>query len=211
MRLEVIPWSEFQKGIAPLWKASDPKSIPILNNPYRLIRYPWTEWRERLIYFPCRLMDGKVPVAYTSIYNLSDCVTRIRGIYVLPGHRGHGVGHRIWQEAAKLFPAGFHRTIGFWREDSAPRFIKHSNMDILPGTDWFWSDFSQVNMRLLYRDHGPRPTDLIPNQLFLQYKREEFGIGGSNNLDRSWTDAEWEEFAQPYAENYPDGHINIDF
>jgi GNAT superfamily N-acetyltransferase len=204
MKLEVITWAEFQIGIAPLWRADVPADIPILNNPFNIIQYPLDGWKDRIVFFPCRLMHGDVPVAYTSIYNISDDVTRIRGIYVEPEYRGKGIGHTIWQKAARLFPEGFYRTVGFWREDSAPRFIQHSDMAIYPGTDWLWSDYSKVNMRMLYRDWGPRPNDLVPNQLFIGSMQEEFGIGGTNNLNRSWDRNEWFELAYPHITNYPD-------
>ena len=211
--IQIIPWKTFQEGIAPLWNVDDPKTIPILNNPYRIIRYPVMEWRNKIVFFPCRFIDPKTKevLGYTSIYNLSDEVLRIRGIYVLPEHRGKGVGHQIWQAAAELFPSGFHRVFGFWREDSAPRFIQHSDMAITPGTDWLWSEFSKVNMRFLYRDRGQRVSDLTANRLFLAYKHAEYGLGGTNNLSRTWTDDEWIAFAGDHQHAYPDAGINLDF
>jgi GNAT superfamily N-acetyltransferase len=211
--IQVIPWKSFQEGIAPLWKVEDPITIPILNNPFQIIQYPLAAWRDKIIFFPCRFIDPKTKdvLAYTSIYNLSDEVLRIRGIYVLPEHRGKGVGHKIWQAAADLFPSGFHRVFGFWREDSAPGFIKNSDMGIVPGTDWFWSDFSGVNMRFLYRDRGARVNDLTPNQLFLAYQHERYGIGGTNNLNRTWTDGEWREFAEPAEHAYAPMNVDLDF
>lgn len=211
MTLEIIPWSEFQVGIAPLWNVDDPATIPILNNPYRIIRYPVQEWRDRIIFFPCRWVVKGEAVAYTSIYNVSDEVTRIRGIYVLPEHRGRGYGHMILRAAMECFPEGFHRTVGFWREDSAPGFVRHSSMAIVPGTDWFWSDYSGVNMRLLYRDRGPHPGDLTANRLFIEYSHETYGLGGTNNLDRAWSDDEWTSFAAPHEFSYPDGKISLTF
>ena len=208
--LEVIPWGDFQKGIAPLWNSSDPDTIPILNNPYRIIKYPLRDWQKKIIFMPCRIIrDGEV-LAYTSIYNISDLVTRIRGIYVLPQYRGEGVGHQIWQMASELFPKGFFRTVGFWREDSAPRFLKYSDMKIVPGQEWYWSDYSKVNMRFLYKDRSPRPLCTTPNELFLRTTWEKYGIGGTNNLNRTWTEDEWKEFAEPFLISYPDKQIDVD-
>ena len=49
--LEIIPWSDFQKGIAPLWNSSDPSTIPIVNNPYHIIQYPQHMWHNSIILF----------------------------------------------------------------------------------------------------------------------------------------------------------------
>lgn len=209
--IEVIHWSEFQGGVAPLWKAENPADIPILNNPYQIIQYPIEQWRDDIIYFPCRYVERGEVLGYTSIYNLGDRITRIRGIYVLPQHRGKGVGHKMGKAAANLFSLGFHRTVGFWREDSAPRFIEHSGMSIIPGTDWIWSEFSQVEMRFLYRDRGARRDHTTISRSFIDRHRDRFSLGGTNNLDRTWTDQEWLEFAQPYAEAYEPLGVDLDF
>lgn len=209
--IQVIPWCDFQEGIAPLWKADVPTNIPILNNPYQIIQYPLEQWRDDILYFPCRYVENGEVMAYTSIYNLGDRITRIRGIYVLPGYRGKGVGHKIGRMAANLFPMAFFRTVGFWREDSAPRFIEHSKMSIVPGTDWIWSDFSQVQMRFLYRDRCTRRPTTRVNREFIERHRSKYSLGGSNNLDRTWTDDEWEAFARPAAEAYAPLGIDLDF
>lgn len=209
--IEIIRWQDFQDGIAPLWKADIPSDIPILNNPYRIIQYPVETWRDDIVYFPCRFrVDGEI-AAYTSIYNIGDRITRIRGIYVLPGFRGKGVGHRMAAMAVNIFPMSFFRTVGFWREDSAPRFIEHSKMSIVPGTDWIWSDYSQVQMRFLYRDRCTHRSSTDVSRAFIDRHRERFGLGGTNNLGRTWTDDEWEAFARPAAEAYAPLGVDLDF
>ena len=81
-KLEVIKWSEFQKGIAPLWKTK-PSTIPIFNNPYNIIQYPQHMWHTNIVLFPvCYKVDNK-PVAYSCVYNISDDLIRTRGIFVL--------------------------------------------------------------------------------------------------------------------------------
>ena len=93
-QLEIINWSDFREGIAPLWK-TDPNTIPIFNNPYHIIQYPQHLCHNSIVLFPvCYKVDGK-PVAYSCVYNLSDTVIRTRGIFVLEEHRGKGYGHKI--------------------------------------------------------------------------------------------------------------------
>jgi GNAT superfamily N-acetyltransferase len=212
--IEVIPFGSFQQGIAPLWYADDrPQDIPIYNNPYRIIQYPVMEQHCRVLYFPIRYIENGETKCYSSIYNISDSVIRIRGIFVLPEHRGHGVGHRMIDEMVNLFPSTFHRVVGFWREDSYERFVQHSRMSIVPGTDWIWSEFSKVNMRFLYRDRGrrPSPDDLAANRSFIDDNLAEHGFGGRMNLGRSWSDDEWVEFVSANEGTYPDLKIDLDF
>ncbi len=214
-RIRVITWEAFQDGIAPLWKAeADPRSIPIVNNPYQIIEYPFGEWRDRICFFPCEAVNAAGDViGYTSIYNISDRLTRIRGIYVLPEHQGRGYGHEMWQQATKLFPRSFHRTVGFWRESSYERFIQHSGMTIIPERNWLWSAFSGVRMKMLYRDHrcAPNAAEVMMNQDFLARNVEEFGFGGTNNLNRSWTDDDWEDFAGPEETAYEPLGVDLNF
>jgi len=211
-KLEIIPWSNFQKGIAPLWKTK-PKSIPIFNNPFHIIEYPQHMWHTSIVLFPVRYMVDDEPVAYSCVYNLSDMLIRTRGIFVLEQHRGKGYGHKIQQAQWDLFPKTFHRAFGFWREDSAPRFQKYSNMDIVPDTDWIWSDFSKVNMRFLYVDRGPKPTDIQIeyNNHFIASNRSKYSFGGTNNLDVDWDLEEWENYFNTHKGDYKDLQINLNF
>jgi GNAT superfamily N-acetyltransferase len=212
--IEVIPFSSFQRGIAPLWYADEaPENIPIYNNPYRIIAYPVDEQASRVLYYAVRYSEDGVTKCYSSVYNISDTVLRIRGIYVLPDHRGVGAGHRMVNEMVNLFPETFHRVVGFWREDSCERFIEHSRMSIVPGTDWIWSEFSKVNMRFLYRDRGPRPSadQVEANRVFIQQRVGEHGFGGRMNLDRKWSNEEWRDFVTTHQGSYPDLGIDLHF
>lgn len=211
---KIIPFSEWQVGIAPLWSMEDrPHEIPIINNPFQIIQYPLADWPEKVCFLPIEYSEDGVVKGYTSMYNISDSVLRIRGIYVLPEHRGQGVGHRMWQEAATAYPETFYRVTGFWREDSAPKFIQHSGMTIVPATGWIWSDFSKVNMRFLYKDRRARPNgyELLVNQDFLREMAPQYGYGGSNNLNKTWTKEEWLEFAEPHAYAYKNTGLPINF
>jgi hypothetical protein len=211
--LEIITWSNFQKGIAPLWKAEDPSTIPIVNNPYHIIQYPQHLWPSEIILFPVAWMVDEKPVAYSCVYNLSDKVIRTRGIFVLEEHRGKGYGHKIQKAQWDLFPDTFYRAFGFWREDSAPRFQKYSHMKIVPGTDWIWSDFSKVNMRFLYLDRGPKPTDegIEDNISFIAKHKNQYSYGGTNNLNVNWDFLEWENYFERHKGDYENLQINLNF
>lgn len=202
--IESISFAEFQNGIAPLWQASDPSSIPIYNNPYHIIQYTPDQIPQRMLYRCVQyLHDGEV-AGYSSIYNISDTILRIRGIYVLPQFRGKGIGHQMWKQMADLFPQSFYRVVGFWRESSYQRFIEYSNMQIVPNTDWIWSDFSKVRMKFLYYDRG-EPADNIG---YLRDNLAQYGLGGSCNLKG---ERDWGQYIQTHAGNYPDLNIDLDF
>ena len=211
--LEIIPWSDFQQGIAPLWNANEPSTIPIVNNPYHIIEYPQHLWHNSIVLFPVCYKVDNVPVAYSCVYNLSDTVIRTRGIFVLEEHRGKGYGHEIQREQWNLFPRTFHRAFGFWREDSAPRFQKYSDMQLVPGTDWIWSDFSKVNMRFMYVDRGPKPTelDIQQNISFIQTHKQEYSYGGTNNLNVNWSQEEWDTYFDKHKGNYEDLQLDLNF
>lgn len=212
-RLEIITWSDFQQGIAPLWKAT-PNTIPIFNNPYHIIQYPQHMWHTSIVLFPVCYMVDDNPVAYSCVYNLSDSVIRTRGIFVKEEHRGKGYGHKIQKAQWDLFPTTFHRAFGFWREDSAPRFEKYSDMKQVPGTDWIWSDFSQVKMKFLYWDRrDTKPTDIEReyNINFIASNKQKYGFGGTNNLNVDWDLEEWDTYFDTHKGNYEDLQINLDF
>ena len=211
-KLEVIKWSEFQKGIAPLWKTK-PSTIPIFNNPYNIIQYPQHMWHTNIVLFPvCYKVDNK-PVAYSCVYNISDDLIRTRGIFVLEEHRGKGYGHKIQKAQWDLFPKTVYRAFGFWREDSAPRFIKYSDMKIVPNSGWIWSEYSKVNMRFLHFDRGSKPNgyDIERNNHFIISNRSKYGFGGTNNLNVNWDISEWDNYFEKHKGNYEDLQINLDF
>ena len=130
--LNVITWEEFQIGIAPLWNSSDPKTIPIFNNPYGIIQYHKSLWKN-IIYFPCEYKVNDKVVGYISIYNLSNIHIRPRGIYIKPEYRGRAHGHQMQVAAWNLFPKSFYRAFIWSRAGNVDRFCKHSNMNVVPG------------------------------------------------------------------------------
>lgn len=209
---QIIPWTEFQPAIAPIWNVDDPTTVPILNNPYRVISYALEEWPTRIVHFPYRYVENGKVVGYTSLYNVSDDTVRTRGVYVLKESRGNGVARRMLEAGMNLFPDGFRRLVGFFREANVEKFKRTCDMKEFPGTDWFWSTYQQIRIRMLYWD---RPNisviDLDENRQFVQDNLAEHGFGGTNNLNRKWSPEEWLEYATPHAWTYEDGKINLKF
>ena len=86
-------------------------------------------------------------------------------------------------------------------------------MQIVPGTDWIWSDFSKVNMRFLYTQRGDRPNndDIFDNKQFIAEHRDKYSLGGTNNLNVDWDIIEWENYFNKHKGNYEDLQINLNF
>lgn len=209
--LNIIPWKEFQVGIAPLWNSTNPKTIPIFNNPYGIIQYPIEQWKN-IIYFPCEYVADNEVVGYISIYNLSSLHIRPRGIYIKPEHRGKGLGHMMQKDCWDLFPSTFYRAFIWSRAENLERFCEHSKMNILPGGGNIWSEFGQDFQYFLYNDRGPYPNDISIeyNIQFLQQHKLEYSLGGTNNLNVSWSDDEWLEYFETHKGNYQELNLNLD-
>jgi len=209
--LEIINWKEFQKGIAPLWNSNNPKTIPIFNNPYNIIQYDISEWKD-IVYFPCKFIVDEKTVGYISIYNLSDIHIRPRGIYIKPEYRGKGLGHIMQKESWNLFPKSFYRAFIWSRAENLERFCKHSDMFILPGGGNIWSDFGQDFQYFLYNERAPYPNDIDieRNINFLIKNQSEYSLGGTNNLNVSWTDQQWQKYFETHKGNYQDLNLNLD-
>jgi GNAT superfamily N-acetyltransferase len=209
--IESITFEQFQHGIADLWHASDPSSIPIYNNPYGIIEYPIDERARKIIVRCARYSENGVTKGYSSIYNINDCMLRYRGIYIFPEYRGEGAGHRMCQEMLDLYPITFYRVFGFYRQSSFERFVKYGAMKPVPSTDWIWSEFSNTHLRLLYRDRGERPSDMSANQDFIADNISQYGMGGSYNLACSWSDQEWVDYMTLHTGNYTDLNLRLHF
>lgn len=212
-QIELIRWEDFQRGIAPLWNQANPSTIPIFNNPYGIIQYEESEWHEKIIYFPARyLLDNEV-VGYISIYNLSDCHIRPRGIYILPEFRGKGLGHRMQKAAWDLFPKTFYRAFIWSREENVERFSKHSCMSVVPGGSNIWSEFSQLYMFFMYADRASKPSDhqIQQNKMFLSQHRDKFSLGGTNNLNNDWDSTAWSKYFKEHKGNYTLLNLNLNF
>lgn len=187
-------------------------TIPIVNNPYRVIQYDLLSARNKVCFFPIEYSEDGIVKGYNSIYNISDSVLRFRGIYVLPEHRGKGVGHRMCEETVEVFPKSFYRVIGFYKEGGVQRFLDHGGMKEAPVSP-LWSEFSQTHLKILYRDRHPKPNEreVGINRLFLNHNWPTYGFGGSNNMRRTWSDDEWSEFAGNDFNHYPDERISLDW
>ena len=210
-KLNIIKWNEFQKGIAPLWKSTNPKTIPIFNNPYSIIQYDKSKWKD-IIYFPCEYVVDDIIVGYISIYNLSDIHIRPRGIYIKPEYRGKGLGHMMQKDCWNLFPKSFYRAFIWSRAENLERFCKHSNMFILPGGGNIWSEFGQDFQYFLYNERAPYPNDidLEYNINFLIKNKSEYSLGGTNNLNVSWNTQQWYEYFETHKGNYQELNLNLD-
>ena len=210
-KLNIIKWNEFQKGIAPLWKSTNPKTIPIFNNPYSIIQYDKSKWKD-IIYFPCEYVVDDIIVGYISIYNLSDIHIRPRGIYIKPEYRGKGLGHMMQKDCWNLFPKSFYRAFIWSRSENLERFCKNSNMFILPGGGNIWSEFGQDFQYFLYNERAPYPNDidLEYNINFLIKNKSEYSLGGTNNLNVSWNTQQWYEYFETHKGNYQELNLNLD-
>lgn len=210
--LKIIKWSNFQKGIAPLWDSSEPQTIPIFNNPYGIIQYDVSDWKD-IIYFPCEYKVGNEVVGYISIYNLSDIHIRPRGIYIKPKYRGNGLGHRMQKECWDLFPKTFYRAFIWSREENLERFCEHSNMFILPEGSNIWSEFGQNYQYFLFNERSKYPDtkDIESNKEFLKQHKEKYSLGGTNNLNVDWDFLEWGKYFETHKGNYKNLQINLDF
>lgn len=210
--LNVITWEEFQIGIAPLWNSSDPYSIPIFNNPYGIIQYHKSLWKD-IIYFPCEYKINDKVVGYISIYNLSDIHIRPRGIYIKPEYRGRAHGHQMQVAAWNLFPKSFYRAFIWSRAGNVDRFCKHSKMNVVPGGSNVWSEFGKDFQFFLHNDRGPYPTQdqIESNKDFLEDNKTKFSLGGTNNLNVNWNDTEWQSYFETHQGNYQQLDIQLDF
>lgn len=211
--IEIIPFAKWQEGIAPLWDSTTPSDIPIYNDPFGIIRYPLADRPSSIIFMPVQFRKDGVIMGYSSVYNISDSILRIRGVYILPEFRGHGVAHQMVDEMIAMWPKAFYRTIGFWREDSYSKFIQHSGMDIVPETDWLWSKYSSTKMKLLYRDRGKPPAigQVGCNRLFINGAIARYGMGGSNNLNVEWSEDEWLSYFTKNRGEYDNLECDLDF
>lgn len=209
--IRTIPFQTWREKIAPMWNVP-PSSIPIVNNPFRVIEYDLIQARDRICFFPIEYSEDGVVKGYNSIYNISDSTLRFRGIYVLPGYRGKGVGHRMCNETIRAFPETFNRIIGFYKSQGVQRFLEHGGMKEAP-VEPLWSEFSQTELKILYRDRHPKPDEktLSVNRMFLEHHWPDQGFGGKNNLSMTWNDDEWKEFAEADFNNYPDVGLNTNW
>ena len=209
--LNIINWKEFQKGIAPLWNSTNPKTIPIFNNPYGIIQYDKSQWKD-IIYFPCEYVVDDIIAGYISIYNLSDTHIRPRGIYIKPEFRGKGLGHMMQKACWDLFPKSFYRAFIWSRAENLERFCKHSDMFILPGGGNIWSEFGQDFQYFLYNERAPYPNDIDIeyNINFLKNHHTKYSLGGTNNLDVSWDDKEWYDYFDTHKGNYQELNLDLD-
>lgn len=95
-----------------LWP--DAKIIYPIDNTAGLIQYLGHEYGKIRVQFFLAMQDDK-PIGTIHIFNISDNVARIRGTWVCPPYRGHGIGKFLVQAALADF-SDYKEFIGFARE-----------------------------------------------------------------------------------------------
>jgi GNAT superfamily N-acetyltransferase len=123
LTFEVIPFADWRAGIAPLWNMEGMESrIAMAINGHGHLRYAGRELMQRVLFFPIAAAWRGQRIGWTSIFNVSDEVLRVRGIYVLPEMRSLGVGRRMVEFAENLWPACFGRTLMYARASNIERY-----------------------------------------------------------------------------------------
>lgn len=134
---KVIPFEEWRKAVMPMWSwIKDHHWIPIINNPYGMIQYKGSEVFSRVIQFPITALVNGKQVGWSLVYNVSDTVIRVRGVYVLPEARGLGIGTGLYDYALSLWPEPWSHYIGYYD----PRSLKHfsKTWDLKPHPLFSW-------------------------------------------------------------------------
>ena len=111
-----------------------------------------------------------------------------------------------------LFPQTFYRAFIWSRAENLERFCKHSNMYILPGGGNIWSEFGQDFQYFLYNERSTFPDQyqIKQNKKFLKSNRRKYSLGGTNNLNVSWSDNEWLDYFETHKGNYQELNLDLD-
>ena len=134
---KIISFEDWRKSVQPMWSwIRDYHWIPIINNPYGMIQYMGEEVFSRVIQFPiAAVVDGK-QVGWSLVYNISDTVIRVRGVYVLPEARGLGIGTGLYDFALSLWPEPWSHYVGYYDAKSLKLFEKTWGLKPLPQFSW---------------------------------------------------------------------------
>ncbi len=134
---KIISFEEWRISVQPMWSwIEDHHWIPIINNPYGMIQYAGKEVFSKVIQFPiAAFVDGQ-QVGWSLVYNISDTVIRVRGVYVLPEARGLGIGTGLYDFALSLWPEPWSHYIGYYDAKSLKHFEKTWDLKPLPQFTW---------------------------------------------------------------------------
>ncbi len=122
---KIISFEDWRKAVMPMWSWIKFHTwIPIINNPYGMIQYCGEEVFSRLIQFPIAAFVDDKPVGWSLVYNVSDTVIRVRGVYVLPEARGLGIGTGLYDFALSLWPEPWTQYIGYYDSKSLKHFMR---------------------------------------------------------------------------------------
>lgn len=203
--LKIIDWPTFQQGMATHWRAEDPATIPIWNNPFGIVQYSRDQWLANVLCFPCAWEEDGKFVAFTSVYNISHHVLRTRGVYVLPEYRGRGIGPKLMRESWNCFPATFYRVVEWFKESDSD----WHGMKRVPGVALEWSSFSKCTLELCYEDRAPRAISTRgSSQRFIDRYRPLAGLRGILGLGDI---EDWNAYFDMHNGHYPERTFDFDF
>lgn len=132
-----ITFENWRESVRPLWMwIEDYHWIPIINNPYGMVQYAGKEVFDRTILFPIAASIDGEQVGWSLVYNISDTAIRVRGVYVSPKARGFGVGTGLYDYALSLWPAPWHRYVGYYDRKSLDLFSRTWGLKPVPGHVW---------------------------------------------------------------------------
>ncbi|MFN0245624.1 MAG: GNAT family N-acetyltransferase [Kofleriaceae bacterium] len=156
LSFELVPFSRWRREISVLWHMTARSQFigPMING-YGQVQYAGRELFERVLCFPwVASIDGSA-VAWTSTFNVSDTVVRVRGIYVLPEYRSQGIGHRIVAHALAQWPAPWERALLYARASNVARYQRWG-FERIPGHEprvWAEGNAFGANEIVLMRKH----------------------------------------------------------
>ena len=69
------------------------------------------------------------------------------------------------------------------------------------------------NNSFLYNDRSNYTQEEVIdfNRKFLLRHKQQYSLGGTNNLNVSWSDDEWQEYFTTHKGNYQELNLDLDF
>ena len=137
LSFEIIEFEEWRKSILPMWPWNQSHYwIPIINNPYGMIQYLGREVFERTLVFPIAAKVNNRSVGWCLVYNISDTVVRVRGVYVDPEFRGNRIAQKLYDYALSIWPEPWTHYVGYYDPKSFELF--QSTWNLKPIKEYLW-------------------------------------------------------------------------